>query len=138
MKRVLTAVLAVALALGMAGCPRFEVTFPVTSQDFSINTSNQLVMVVRFNQDVDLGGLIPGTNVILDTENINNANITVSAGATPNEIVVISDDSIDTLLTFDPDGFFTLNLLSTGGNPVVSLTGTVLYEDFTHNYTLLG
>jgi len=148
---VATCIAVAALAIG---CPlaltTFRVVYPVTSQDFQIDASNRLVMTVRFSEDVDLTSLVAGTNVILDTENVTNASITIAAGTNAREIIVTSVDAYDNtgapLLTFDPDGFFTLRLLGDGASPVLDTTGVALDGDkdgnpggdFSHQYVLLG
>lgn len=139
---------AVACSFCFVGCPgdAFQVIFPTNSQDFAIGGSDQLVMTVRFDSDVDMSSLVAGTNVILNTDTVMNANITITAGATANEIVITSDDTISNLLTFDPDGLFSLTLKGSGANPILSVDGIPLDGDlngfsggdFVIQYILLG
>lgn len=115
-----------------AGCT-FTVTFPAamqtTSQDFAINGSDQLVITVRFSADVNMNSLSAGVNVILDTELDNNAAITITPGATGNEIIITSVDVYGDLLEFNPDGFFTLYLHGSGANPIRDTEGNALDGD---------
>jgi hypothetical protein len=144
---LLTVLTVCAFALG--GCPgvsAFQVTYPTNSQNYTVNASDQLVMTVQFNKNVDVGSIIAGTNLYVNTDTISNANIVVTAGSTPNEIVVTTVDTVSTLLTFTPDGFFTLYVSGDGANPVTSQGGTRLDGDgngvaggvFQHQYTMLG
>lgn len=129
---------AVVAAVVVAGCPwtfPFQVTFPAAeqsgSQDFGIGGSNgnKLVITVQFTRAVDMDSLIPGTNVVLDTEQDNNADITIAAGSNSREIVITSVADYTDLLVFDPDGYFALHMRGSGDNPVRSATGDILDGD---------
>ncbi|MFQ5806043.1 MAG: hypothetical protein ACE5I3_06305 [Phycisphaerae bacterium] len=115
----------------MAGCP-FRVIFPTamqtTSQDYEIDNSKIKITVV-FNKAVDMSSLVAGTNVILVTEKDANADINITAGTTPADVVITSVDDYGDLLTFDPDGFFTLRLRGSGANPIESSDGDILDGD---------
>ena len=110
----------------------FQVTFPAagqtTSQDFSI-PGGKLQIRVQFNDPVDMASIVRGTNVILHTEKVANATITVVAGATANEIVVTSVQDYGDLLIFDPDGFFDLTIIGSGARPVRNTAGDALDGD---------
>jgi hypothetical protein len=103
-------------------------------------------MTVRFNKSVDMASLIAQTNVIVDAEDEANTPITITAGATPSEIVITTTKTVGDLLTFDSDGFFELRLQGSGANPVESVSGQALDGDgdgnpggeFTHQYVLIG
>ena len=141
MRQMACGVVVILVAVLMTGCPPatyLEVSFPGTSQDFQVNDSNQLVLTIRFSEDIAFDSLIAGSNVILNTEDVTNASITIAVGATANEIVITSDGTVGDLLTFDPDGFFSIVLKATGGNPVESVDGHVLAGDYMHNYVLIG
>ena len=122
---------------GGAGCPGefgFVVTLPVAnqvdSQDFEILADGRLRIRVWFTEAVDMDSLVAGTNVILDTEDVTNADITIAPGATAWSIVITSVDEAGDLLTYDPDGFFTLNLLGSGDNPILNTEGSALDGDY--------
>ena len=144
---------AVLVALGTmvvfaTGCPltTFYVTYPTQSQNYTVNAGNQLVMTVRFSRDVAFNTLIAGTNVTLDTDTTANAAITITPGAAANEVVITTTDTVTNLLTFDPDGFFTLTITDDGVEPVKDSTGEALDGDkdnaaggeFSMLYTMLG
>jgi len=146
------------VAVGMVGCPldTFHVVSPYRndSQNFTVNPADQLVMVVRFSEDVRFWTLKPGDSVILDTDLMLNTDITIAPGSAGNEIIITSDYPVDALLEFEPDGFFTLTIH--GGNeapgsipeppPVVGVGGWALDGDkdnvpggtWVHHYTMLG
>lgn len=138
-----------AIAMLATGCV-FTVTFPAamqtTSQDFSIDAGNHLVISVKFSEDVDMSTLVPQTNVILVTEKIANAPITIAAGNSADEIIITSVDVVGDLLIFDADGFFSLQIGSVGGDTIRSTSGAVLDGDadglpggdYTTQFVLLG
>lgn len=160
MKRVFTygrllSISALTLCLAaVVGCPPggtpepFQIVYPVSSQDFSINPDGQLVMVVEFTHAVDMSSLAPGINVILDTNAVTNAEISVAAGDTNKEIVITSAASASDLLRFTPDGWFTLTLKGESwyAPPVRSTAGVRLDGNsdgvgggvFEHDYILIG
>lgn len=151
MKKAGSVALAGALGLMVilaTGCPPalFQVTYPVNSQNYTINASNQLVITVQFTEPVRMSSLLAGTSVILVTEKKPVAPITIAAGASADEIVITTVDAYGDLLTFDPDGFFSLTLKGTGDNRVRSRAGAVLDGDadgaaggdFVFQFTLLG
>ncbi len=87
MKHVRYVALLVALGLTVVfstGCPltTFYVTYPTNSQHFTVNASDQLVMIVSFSRDVDFSTLVPGSNVVLNTDTPSNATVTIAAGST--------------------------------------------------------
>ncbi|NIA15238.1 MAG: hypothetical protein GWP08_14305 [Nitrospiraceae bacterium] len=144
---------AVLVALGVmvvfsTGCPltTFYVTYPTNSQHYTVNAGNQLVMTVRFSRDVDFSSLVAGANVVLDTDTTANATITIAAGSAANEIVITTTDTVANLLTFQPDGFFKLNIAGDGVRPVEDTSGEALDGDkdnvaggnFSHQYIMLG
>ncbi len=117
----------------LGGCPTtFQVTFPTalqtTSQDFDLANGKIRIRVV-FNKAVDMSSLDPGNNVILVAETTNNADITITAGSTGADIIITTVDDASSLLTYDPDGFFSLKLLGSGSNPIKSADGDVLDGD---------
>jgi hypothetical protein len=116
----------------MAGCP-FQVKTPdlaqTSSQEYEVNEDNQIEILVTFNAAIDRTTLVPGVNVILETELDPNADIDITAGPTPRTIVITSEAPIDELLEFDPDGFFSLKLLGSGDAPIRSVRGTILDGD---------
>jgi len=117
------------VALLATGCV-FTVTYPAamqtTSQDFSIDAMNRIVITVKFSEDIDMSSLVPQTNVVLVTEQDANAPITITAGSSADEIVITSVDPVGALLIFDADGFFTLRIESTALNIVRSASGGFL------------
>ncbi len=126
------AILCSAIALCvLGGCP-FVVVYPAamqtTSQDFELDNGRIRITVV-FSKAVDMSSLIAGTNVILDAEKDHNANLTITAGSDSRTIVITTVDTTGDLLTFDPDGFFTLMLLGSGDNPIRSTDGDILDGD---------
>ncbi len=117
----------------LGGCPTtFQVTFPTalqtTSQDFDLANGKIRIRVV-FNKPVDMSTLDAGNNVILVAETTNNADITITAGSTGTDIIITTVDDASDLLVYDPDGFFSLELLGTGDNPIKSTDGDVLDGD---------
>lgn len=138
----------------LVGCPPggapepFQIVYPVTSQDFSINSDDQLVMAVEFTHAVDMSSLAPGINVILDTNVVTNAEITVAPGDTNKEIVITSAASTADLLRFTQDAWFTLTLKGESwyAPPVRSRAGVRLDGNsdgvgggvFEHDYIILG
>ena len=124
---------ALLVALGLTvifstGCPltTFYVTYPTNSQHFTVDAGDHLVMTVRFSRDVDLSTLKAGSNVTVDTDTTTNAAITIVAGATANEIVITTTDTVANLLVFDSDGFFTLKIFGTADipNKITAVTDT--------------
>ena len=116
MRHVRYGALLVALGLTVVfstGCPltTFYVTYPTNSQHFTVNASDQLVMIVRFSRDVDFGSLVPGSNVVLNTDTTSNATVTIAVGSAANEIIVTSVDTVANLLQLQPNGRFVLNLI---------------------------
>lgn len=134
--RVLLATLLCGLVLTLSvGCPvstLLRVTFPTagqtTSQDFSIDSADRIEITVNFNKAVDFSSIMPQTNVILVTENFSNTPITVSQ-VSSTQIVVRSVDTAATLLNFDPDGFFSLEISGAGANAVRDTGGIALDGD---------
>ena len=138
----------------VVGCPPegtpepFQIVRPVSSQDFSFSPDGQLVMVVEFTHAVDMSSLAPGMNVILDTNVVTNAEITVAAGDTNKELVITSAASTCDLLRPTPDAFFALTVKGECWYcpPVRSAAGVRLDGNsdgvgggvFTHGYTLIG
>jgi hypothetical protein len=118
-------------AIMMAGCT-FQVLFPVamqtSSQDFEIDGS-KIKIRVTFTRAVDMSSLVAGTNVILVTEQDANADINITSGSTAADIVITSVADNGDLLTFDPDGFFTLRLVGSGASPIQSSDGEALDGD---------
>lgn len=120
-----------ALTATMAGCA-LQVEYPdamqTASQDFQI-TNNRIEILVVFNQDVDINSLEPGVNMILETDNVSNADFTLTAGSNRRSMVLTTTQTIEQLLDFNPDGDFSLELRGSGPNPVRSATGLILDGD---------
>jgi hypothetical protein len=122
------------LSAGLMGaaCP-FQVYWPAGrqaySQDFSIDQEGRIRINVVFTDAVDMSSVIAGTNVILETENDANADTTVYPGDVQFYFMIVSTDDYHDLLTFDPDGFFTLHLLGSGTSPIISADGEALDGD---------
>lgn len=125
-------VLCACVSLGiLGGCP-FAVVFPkalqTTSQNFEID-GGKLKITVAFSGAVDMSSLVAGTNVILVTEKDANASINITSGTTTADIVITSVADYGDLLTFDPDGFFSLKLLGSGTSPIKNTSAESLDGD---------
>lgn len=152
-KLVASSALVICVA-AFVGCPPelpiepFQIVYPVTSQDWSTNQAGQLEMVVEFTHPVRLATVLPGLNVILDTNQVRNAEISVNAGPTNNKIVITSAAVYTDLLSFTPDAWFTLTVKGECWYcpPVRSTAGIRLDGDgdgvgggnFEHVYRLIG
>jgi hypothetical protein len=123
----------VAFAGSMFGCARFQVVSPepaqVDSQQYRVNDDDQIEITVTFNRAVDPDILKPGVNVILETEEDENAEIGITPGLTSSQVIITSEEPYMDLLVFDPDGFFSLRLLGSGDNPIRSAKGMLLDGD---------
>lgn len=117
------------------------------SQDFMIDAvSGQIIIEVLFSNNVDLDSLVPGANIVIVTETNANAGATVAAGANASEIVITTDDAAGVLCNFDPDCFFTLNLIGSGTSPIRNVDGDALDGDadetaggdYTTTFLILG
>ena len=140
--------------MAVVGCPPdgtpepFQIVRPVSSQDWDTTADGQLVMVVEFTHAVNMSSLAPGMNVILDTNEVTNAEITVARGDTNKEIVITSAARSGDLLSFTPDAWFTVTVKGECwyAPPVRSAAGVRLDGNsdgvgggvFDHTYTLIG
>lgn len=111
-------------ALCLGGCP-FTVVFPpamqVDSQDFSITADDRIEIRVVFSNPVELSSIVPADptdsaadlinrNLVLRTDRVEVAQVTVTPGSTPYDILITTVEDYSNLLSFDPDGTFTLIL----------------------------
>jgi hypothetical protein len=111
----------------LLGCP-FQVTSPepaqTNSQEFRINDNSQIEIVVTFNAPVDHASVMPGVNVILETEQNPSADIRVTPGSAPSMFTLTTDRPYQDLL--GPTQRFSLHLRGDGDNPIRSRRGVRL------------
>ena len=121
------------------------VVFPEGSQispfGFSTNTEGKLQIEVLFNKPVDTSTFIPGTSNILAMETNPNATVTVKWDLNNRFLTIVTNDSLNSLCTFDPDCNFALRLDGTGPNPIRATDGRLLnggFDDYWAGFVIVG
>lgn len=121
------------------------VVFPEGSQispfGFSTNTEGKLQIEVLFNKPVDTSTFIPGTSNILAMETNPNATVTVKWDLNNRFLTIVTNDSLNSLCTFDPDCNFALRLDGTGPNPIRATDGSLLnggFDDYWTGFVIVG
>ena len=121
------------------------VVFPEGSQispfGFSTNTEGKLQIEVLFSKPVDTSTFIPGTSNILAMETNPNATVTVKWDLNNRFLTIVTNDSLNSLCTFDPDCNFALRLDGTGPNPIRATDGSLLnggFDDYWAGFVIVG
>ncbi len=98
---------------------------------WELTATNHIQITVRFSDAVDMTSLIAQTNVVLETTENSNAPITITAGATTDEIVITSQDTVFNLtrVQTDLEAIFSLTLRGSGSNPITSSGSVTLDGD---------
>ncbi|HEU5447317.1 MAG TPA: hypothetical protein VFU67_09275, partial [Nitrososphaeraceae archaeon] len=108
---------------------------------FSTNTEGKLQIEVLFNKPVDTSTFIPGTSNILAMETNPNATVTVKWDLNNRFLTIVTNDSLNSLCTFDPDCNFALRLDGTGPNPIRATDGSLLnggFDDYWTGFVIVG
>jgi hypothetical protein len=140
------------LFVPLFGCS-FRVTAPLPSDTtatvngFSTDPSGHLVIIVTFSDPVNGSTVIPQKTLILKFAKNANENAALT-WLTSKTLKIVTVDKRDDLMTFTPDGSFSLTLIGTdSGNGVVkSASGAALdgnYDnkpggDYVKGFTIIG
>ncbi|HEX5654018.1 MAG TPA: hypothetical protein VFX58_13145 [Chitinophagaceae bacterium] len=104
--------------------------FQSSSQDFDAS-DGFITITVTFNEDVDKNTVVIGKTFILVTEKVPNAPGAFIPTPDPRKLIFKTTSKVSDLLTFDPDGFFSLKMIGsdTGDGAIKTVNGRHLDGD---------
>ncbi|MEW5804382.1 MAG: cohesin domain-containing protein [bacterium] len=119
-----------------------------SSQEFSIDNQNHIVIKVTFSDPVQTATVVVRKTLILDAEKDHNAAGTISWSSDRKELTFRTTNTVSNLLQFNPDGFFSLQLIGTdtgngaikddNGNPLDGDENGTYGGNYTTGFCLIG